>query len=774
MRRGVYSLRKFVPHPEYPREWNFKARIRPPEPRQIKMEPQMEVKTEPRLMDVALKPLIANQESVSQGLSATKPVTTVPGVVQHPHQPTVSTAESAGPRLIAESAGPRIIAESAGPRAAENAGPRTSTENPNPSATAGNVSPQPRAPSVTTPAPIVLEVPAASVVQVPMAAPSGRVTRRAAAAAASAASLPAAVPEPEPPPADSKGRPSRKSAKSDWKDGPVKLRNYMVRLLNDPHGPLVVYAYRISLRKALKDKERRKSALQAVHGEIKNMEDGDVLDFLLRQRIPHKERKHIIPAHLFLTDKFKADGAFDKVKARLVANGDRQDPDSVGDTYSPTVNQISVFTQLNLAAATGADLSAYDIKGAFLVTPIDSKRERIYLRIPPEVSAQWISLYPERAAFLSEDGCLYASLKKYIYGLQEASHEFNNLLHRTLLKMGFRASKADRCIYVKNTPEGIVIASTHVDDILLSAPTLELQGWFETQLEASFQIVRQYGDLSYLGMRIQYDREKKQIRVSQSGSVRDIVARHGCGDLRKFPSTPATMAITTPDAESPPCDKTAYLSLVMTLMYIARLTRPDILYAVTLLATRSACPTESDSVHLRRIVRYLAGTPDVGIVFDGTRPVVPVIYADASHITHPDGLSQAGIIITLGSAPILSRSFKIKLVTRSSSESELFALEEASTYAGWLKLLLSDLGAPCSGPITTYQDNTSTIVMATQGGHFKKVKHMLVRESFVKERIEQRDIVLRYLPTAQMPADILTKSLSQPVASPHLHTLCVK
>jgi len=348
MRRGVYSLRKFVPHPEYPREWNFKARIRPPEPRQIKMEPQMEVKTEPRLMDVALKPLIANQESVSQGLSATKPVTTVPGVVQHPHQPTVSTAESAGPRLIAESAGPRIIAESAGPRAAENAGPRTSTENPNPSATAGNVSPQPRAPSVTTPAPIVLEVPAASVVQVPMAAPSGRVTRRAAAAAASAASLPAAVPEPEPPPADSKGRPSRKSAKSDWKDGPVKLRNYMVRLLNDPHGPLVVYAYRISLRKALKDKERRKSALQAVHGEIKNMEDGDVLDFLLRQRIPHKERKHIIPAHLFLTDKFKADGAFDKVKARLVANGDRQDPDSVGDTYSPTVNQISVFTQLLL------------------------------------------------------------------------------------------------------------------------------------------------------------------------------------------------------------------------------------------------------------------------------------------------------------------------------------------------------------------------------------------------------------------------------------------
>lgn len=275
-------------------------------------------------------------------------------------------------------------------------------------------------------------------------------------------------------------------------------------------------------------------------------------------------------------------------------------------------------------------------------------------------------------------------------------------------------------------------------------------------------------------MRIQYDRDKKSIRVSQSGSVRDIVQREECGDLRKFPATPATADVLSIDADSPPCNKTKFLSLVMSLMYVARLTRPDILMATTLLATRSARPSEQDFVHLRRVVRYLAGTIDVGIEFDGTRPVVPVMYADASHITHPDGLSQAGIIITLGSAPILSRSFKIKLVTRSSSESELYALEEASTYAEWLKMLLSDMGAPCEGPVITYQDNTSTIVMATQGGHFKKVKHMLVREAFVGERIANGDIALRYLPTGEMPADILTKPLSQPLTAPHLQTLCVR
>ena len=56
------------------------------------------------------------------------------------------------------------------------------------------------------------------------------------------------------------------------------------------------------------------------------------------------------------------------------------------------MNPISVFTQFNLAACADAELAAYDIKGAFLLTPVADDK-LIYLRIPPEVAEHWIRLY---------------------------------------------------------------------------------------------------------------------------------------------------------------------------------------------------------------------------------------------------------------------------------------------------------------------------------------------------------------------------------------------
>ncbi len=119
------------------------------------------------------------------------------------------------------------------------------------------------------------------------------------------------------------------------------------------------------------------------------------------------------------------------------------------------------------------------------------------------------------------------------------------------------------------------------------------------------------------------------------------------------------------------------------------------------------------------------------------------------------------MIITLGSAPIATRSFKIKMIARSSSESELCALEEASTCAVWIRVLLKDLQAGQDQPILVHQDNKSTIIMAVQGGTFKRTKHLIGRASFVGERIRNGDIVLQYLSTDKMPADLLTKPLGK-------------
>lgn len=745
MRDGVYSMMKFTPVATVPSEWNFRPRIHRhlPAPK-----PAVPTAAPPPAMTPAMSPvapppmpqMIADQEGRSgRAATAALPNAPPPSVAQSPDRPTrVPTTHV--PAVHHSPVPPPVAPPRAAPPVVPDApaAPHTAQEGTSP----------------------------ARQERMAQAAQEGTAQegiRNATAASPVPASPAVPLPPPEPPPVTS--RPVRGARQQTWKDGPAKSRRaytaHMARIFNDPHGPLAVLAYRMSLKQALQDPTRRMSTLQAAEAEIHSMENGDVSIMVHYRDIARDKRHLIVPAHMFIKDKHKADGSFDKTKARLVANGDRQHPDSVGETFSPTVNQISVFSLLNIAAANGSELSAYDIKSAFLVTPVDRTKKEIYLRIPREVAALWIRLYPERAQYLDSNGCLYVLLNKFIYGLQEASHEFHALLRKKLLTMGFKPTRADRCVFVKHTPQGIIAASTHVDDILLVSPNPKLRTWFETELQKSFEIVCQRDNISYLGMNIVYDRDKRTIEVSQSGAIRELVKKYGCDNLRKHPTTPATAALFQESADRTPCDKKEFLSLVMSMMYIARLTRFDILMPVTALATRSADPCLTDMTHLRRIIRYLAGTTDVTIVFDGNAPLKPVIYADASHGVYPDGRGHGGIFITLGSAPILGRSFKIKAVTRSTSESELYVLEEASTYAGWLKLLLSELAVDAEEPIPTYQDNKSTMIIAMQGGNFKRTKHLLVRESYVKERVDAGDIVLLYLATEDMPPDMLTKPLAE-------------
>jgi hypothetical protein len=494
-----------------------------------------------------------------------------------------------------------------------------------------------------------------------------------------------------------------------------------------------------------------------------------VFDFTHRADIPQGYLQHIIPMFMFLKDKYKADGSFDKVKGRLCAQGDKEDPEMVGDTFSPTVNPISVFTQLQITAKEGMQLSSYDIKGAFLISPLGDDK-RVFLRIPRDVVEHWVRLYPERAEFV-DNGFIYVELNKYMYGLREAPKAFHQNLDAALQDMGFTTNKADPCIYTLVTAEGRLLLSTHVDDLLLSAPTLRAQQWFERELTKTFEITSQYENLSYLGMSIKYDQEIAVIKVSQRGFSQEIVETQIDGKLRRAPPTPSTEDISTRNLTSPPTDKQQYLSLVMSLMYLARLTRPDLLFSVTTLATRSADPRESDAAHLRRVVRYLEGTLDRGLVFSGDVELTPKVYADASHSIHHDGKGHAGIFITLGSAPVLSRCFKIKLTTRSTSESELYTLEEASTYTEWYLLLLRGLGIKTNQPMPIYQDNKSTIIMAMVGGHFQRTKHFLVRQSFIKDQIDSGFCVLKYLKSEDMLADMMTKSLSSTLRKKHMKML---
>jgi hypothetical protein len=106
-------------------------------------------------------------------------------------------------------------------------------------------------------------------------------------------------------------------------------------------------AYHVTFKEAMRMSDTTPGIVEAATAEINNMITNKVLAPVHESYLRSDEKA--IPAHMFFTLKTKADGSFDKVKARIVANGNQQEKDDIGDTYAPTVNAISIFMLLHMA-----------------------------------------------------------------------------------------------------------------------------------------------------------------------------------------------------------------------------------------------------------------------------------------------------------------------------------------------------------------------------------------------------------------------------------------
>ena len=533
LRSAVYSRRKFVPHPHVPSEWNFPARLRPP----------------------AQKPCLDTSAPVTpSSLHESHPTSTLRYTPTYP-VPSRFIPHTSNHHVQsgAPVSAPLLHSEGESPHPAPVLVPTTSPDTTMPDSE-GAIDPLPSPPPFAHPSSTAIEP---TLHSTPPAIPLTNPTapsppdHTSDVHDASTASPSAPVP---PTPITSGSRPHRQASMQTWKDGPVKLR---------------YCAYRLTINAALKDDTMRPSALSAINEEIKSMMDQNVMTPIRYSDIPSSPRRSIIPLHMFLKEKYKSDGTFDKLKARLVANGNFESPSSLSNTYAPTVNPISVMTILNIAASENRLISSYDIKSAFLMTPVTNGKT-YYVKVPANVAQYWIQSYPHLTSFLHSDSSLYFTLNKYLYGLCEAPSRFNDMLHTHLSSAGFQRTQEDACLYTKATPDGTLTAAVHVDDILLTSPTKARQLWFESELEKHFEITKQYDNLSYLGLNIQS--RDNSIFITQDKHISELINRYDLQHLSKFPPTPVSSDFRTRDPSSPPFDKSKFLSLVMSLMYIGRAT----------------------------------------------------------------------------------------------------------------------------------------------------------------------------------------------------------
>jgi hypothetical protein len=135
------------------------------------------------------------------------------------------------------------------------------------------------------------------------------------------------------------------------------------------------------------------------------------------------------------------------------------------------------------------------------------------------------------------------------------------------------------------------------------------------------------------------------------------------------------------------------------------------------------------------------------------------MFADSSFGVHPDAKSHTGIFLSLGIGPILCKSVKQRIVTKSSTEAELVALSDATSLAMFQMLFMQSLGFEFQ-PVIMHQDNMSTINMAKNGcSTSDRTKHIKIRFFFIKQFLDSGEFEIEHCPTDLMLADLLTKPL---------------
>ncbi|GKF72192.1 hypothetical protein Tco_0208306, partial [Tanacetum coccineum] len=123
--------------------------------------------------------------------------------------------------------------------------------------------------------------------------------------------------------------------------------------------------------------------------------------------------------------------------------------------------------------------------------------------------------------------------------------------------------------------------------------------------------------------------------------------------------------------------ETPYLSAIGALMNLTNNTRPDISFAVNLLARFSSSPTKRHWNGIKHIFRYLQGITDLGLFYSDNSKQGLVGYVDVGYLSDPHkARSKTGYVFLNGGTTISWRSQKQTLVATSSNHAEVIALHE--------------------------------------------------------------------------------------------------
>ena len=137
-----------------------------------------------------------------------------------------------------------------------------------------------------------------------------------------------------------------------------------------------------------------------------------------------------------------------------------------------------------------------------------------------------------------------------------------------------------------------------------------------------------------------------------------------------------------------------------------------------------------------------------------------VTFADADYAGDVDSRrSTSGMVVKMGSGAISWASRLQPVVTLSTTEAEYISATAAAQKILWLRNLFKEIGYEVEGASSLYLDNQSAIAVSRNPEHHGHMKHLDLHYYWLRDTVKSGVVDVKYIPTASMPADIMTKSL---------------
>nr|GEV44255.1 retrovirus-related Pol polyprotein from transposon TNT 1-94 [Tanacetum cinerariifolium] len=364
-------------------------------------------------------------------------------------------------------------------------------------------------------------------------------------------------------------------------------------------------------------------------------------------------------------------------KSRLIAKGYAQKEGvDFEDSFAPVARLEAVWLFITYVAHKSFTVFQMDVKTTFLYGPL---KEEVYVN---QLDRFVDPYHPDKVY----------RLKKALYGLKQAPRVWYDELLNFLVSKGFSKGSIDPTLFITKHGEDILLLKIYVDDIIFGSTNPKLSKQFEKLMHNKFEM-SMMGELKFfLG-----------IQIYQSSHDAEL--------------------------SGTPVDQTKYQSMVRALMYLTS-SRPDIVHATCYYACYQAKPTEKHLTTVKRILRYLKETINIGLWYPTDTSFELTIFLDSDH---------AGCL---------------------DSQAEYVSLSTCCAEFLWIRTQLIDYGFHFD-KIPMYCDSKVAIAISCNPVQHSRTTHIDVRYHFIKEKVEKGIIELFFVGTEYQLADLFTKALSE-------------